>query len=379
LSFFDEDADEPREQETRPQRVRVGARTPPRPPRREGARPRRQDPHALAVRRRLLAGVGALVLFLIILALAGALSGGEGEALARYAREVSHIGHESAETVGTAFFQALAGARSEQGGGGSIEQKLNELGQEAEQQAARAQKLSVPAAVEDAQRDLLMALDMRAEGIRKIAARVGTALSGQGEALTAYKQIAGAMEIFLASDVIYSQRVGPLIDEALARAGDSGQSVGASRFLPNLGWLETATVVERTGSHLIANQHPASATGTEAGTIESVAVGSNVLAAPPELNHIHAGSNPDFTVKVANPTSVQDTNVTVEVTVEAAGKRYSSFNVIGKIAPEGNASVEVPLEGVALNAGAKVTVQVQPPPGGATPEGSKATYEAVFS
>lgn len=379
MSFFDEEADEPREHQTRPHRVHEGARTPPRPPMRTSARAGQLDRHALALRRRILAGVGALILFLIILALAGALSGGEGEALAKYTREVSHIGRESVETVGTPLFQALAGTRSEQGGGGSIEQKLNELGQEAEQEAARAQKLSVPGGVEGAQRALLMVLDMRSEGIRKIAARIGAALSGQGEALTAYKQIAGAMEIFLASDVIYSQRVVPLIDEALAQAGSSGQSVGSSRFLPNLGWLEAATVVERTGSHLSAKPQSSTATGSEAGTIESVAIGSNVLAAPPELNHVHAGSNPTFTIKVANPTSVQDANVTVEVAVEAAGKRYSSFNVISKIAPEGNATAEVPIEGVPLNAGAKVSVQVQPPPGGATPEGSKATYEAVFS
>ncbi|HLI31443.1 MAG TPA: hypothetical protein VKU89_01710 [Solirubrobacteraceae bacterium] len=379
MSFFDEEADQPREQRTRPHRVHVGARTPPRAPTRARAHPARPDPHALMVRRRILAGAGALILILIILALAGALSGGEGEAVAAYTREVSRIGRESAEGVGTPLFAALAGTRSEQGGGGSVEQKLNELAQESEQEAARAQRLSVPGSVEGAQRALLMALDMRSEGIRKIAARIGTALSGQGEALTAYKQIAGAMEIFLASDVIYSQRVVPLIDEALAQAGASGQSVGPSRFLPNLGWLETATVVERTGSHLSAGRQSSAATGSEAATIESVAVGSNVLAAPPELNHVHSGPNPIFTVKVTNPTSVQDTNVTVEAAVEAAGKRYSSFNVIGKVSPEGNATVEVPIEGVPLNAGAKVTVQVQPPPGGATPEGAKATYEAVFS
>ena len=61
------------------------------------------------------------------------------------------------------------------------------------------------------------------------------------------------MEIFLASDVIYSQRVAPLIQQTLAADGIHGLSTTPSRFLPNIGWLETddrAVAHQRTvGSH----------------------------------------------------------------------------------------------------------------------------------
>ena len=70
-----------------------------------------------------------------------------------------------------------------------------------------------------AQRDLLLALDLRVEGIdedRGARARPRSAARRK----QASTQIAGDMEIFLASDVIYSQRVAPLIQQTLAANGD---------------------------------------------------------------------------------------------------------------------------------------------------------------
>ena len=92
----------------------------------------------------------------------------------------------------------------------------------------------------EAQRDLLLALDLRVEGMGKIAALVPAALGGKSK--QAAPQIAGDMEIFLASDVIYSQRVAPLIQQTLTANGIQGLSTRATRFLPNVGWLEPSTV-----------------------------------------------------------------------------------------------------------------------------------------
>ena len=58
-----------------------------------------------------------------------------------------------------------------------------------------------------------------------MASLVRTALGGQAK--QASTLIAGDMEIFLASDVIYSQRVAPLIQQTLAADGIQGQSTDA--------------------------------------------------------------------------------------------------------------------------------------------------------
>ena len=60
----------------------------------------------------------------------------------------------------------------------------------------------MPGGMSGAQRDLLLAFDLRAEGLAKIASLVRTALGGKAK--QASTLIAGDMEIFLASDVLYS-------------------------------------------------------------------------------------------------------------------------------------------------------------------------------
>ena len=121
-----------------------------------------------------------------------------------------------------------------------VEQQIDELLTQAQSIANRAKGLSVPGEMASAQRNLLLTLDLRVEGMTKLAALVPRRSAGQAK--QASTKIAGDMEIFLASDVIYSQRVAPLIQQTLADAGITGLSTAPSRFLPNIGWLEPATV-----------------------------------------------------------------------------------------------------------------------------------------
>ena len=113
--------------------------------------------------------------------------------------------------------------------------------------------------MEGAQRSLLTAMNLRDEGMTKIAALVPQVLGGNGKASSAL--IAGDMELFLASDVLYSQRVVPLIQETLSSNGIHDLATPTSRFLPNLGWLETSTVFSR-----ITGQQASNSTGVAPGT-----------------------------------------------------------------------------------------------------------------
>lgn len=371
MSFFEDDDELP------PTTVRP--RRPPAP--RAGARPRPRrgtpsDHHAVVVRRRLLAGVVVVVLILIILLIAGLVRSGNREGLEKYARGVSAIEKESTEQVSAPFFQALTDAGAEQRP--NVEQRLNELRELAKSQAAKAGALSVPEGLSAAQRDFLMALHLREEGVAKVGGRISVALGGQGESATAYKEIAGAMETFLTSDVIYTQRVVPLVEETLHANEVSGLTLTSESFLPNLGWLEPVTATARISGHASA-QGSAPVSGSQGSALVGVSVGSNSLAPAPELNHVHSGANPTFDVKVENAGSSEETNVTVTVTVTAADKQYSASRTLEKIATGHSATAEVPVEGVPLNTGAKVSVYVEPVPGETDLEDNKATYEAVFS
>jgi hypothetical protein len=329
------------------------------------------------VRRRVFAGVAVIALIVIVLLIASLVRSGNREAVEHYNQTVGTIARESDEQVATPFFQALVGARGEQGT--NVEQRLNELGQEAEAQSRKASKLSVPNDLVGAQRFFLLVLSLRSEGVRKVANRIGVALGGQSESATAYKQIAGAMQTFLSSDIVYSQRVAPLVQEELSANGVSGQTTFQAPFLPNLGWLEPSTVALRTGGHTTATgQTGTTATGSGSSLV-GVSVGNNALAAPPELNHIHSGPNPTFSVKVENSGSTTESNLSVHVAVTAAGKQYSAFHVIESIPAGQSATAEVAVEGVPLNTGAKISVEVEPVPGETNVENNKGTFEAIFS
>src|SRR5215213_4805034 len=94
-----------------------------------------------------------------------------------------------------------------------------------------------------AQQALLMALELRRDGLAFVAERIRTALGDEGDAANkAITDIAGQMQSFLASDVLYDTRVAPFIRRALADAEIGGQRVASTRFLPGIEWLDEGTV-----------------------------------------------------------------------------------------------------------------------------------------
>ena len=102
--------------------------------------------------------------------------------------------------------------------------QVNQLRQAAEEDVERAEGFDVPGDMAEAQDNLLLALQpARRRASRKIADEIPAAQGrGQPAAAARSTQIAGQMQAFLASDVVYSQRVAPLIKEALDDAGIDG-------------------------------------------------------------------------------------------------------------------------------------------------------------
>jgi hypothetical protein len=328
------------------------------------------------VRRRVAAGVGVVLLIVIVLIVNGCLKSQQKQSLETYNRDVSRIAQESVQQVSQPFFSALADANSKSAL--DVEVQLDQLHIQAQDQAASAKGLSVPGAMSGAQRDLLLALDFRAEGVAKVASLVRTALGGQAK--QASTSIAGDMEIFLASDVIYSQRVAPLIQQTLAANGIHGQSTAPSRFLPNLGWLEPTTVFARlTGQPASTAASGQIAPGTHGSALLGVSVGTNSLQPEPTLNHISGGGNPTITAIVENAGSNPETDVKVDVTITAGGKQYKASHTIDSAQPGSKSNVEIPVTGVPQGVAAKIEVYVEPVPGETNSENNKASFIAIFS
>jgi hypothetical protein len=330
------------------------------------------DHHATMVRRRIAAVVGVLLLIVIVLLVNGCLKRGKQQALEKYNGELGKIAQESQAQVSRPLFATLAGASGKSAL--EIGQRVDEYRLSAQQQLEQAQKLSVPGEMTAAQRDFLLTLDLRLEGLQKLANLVRTALGGQNA--QAASSIAGAMETFLASDVVYSQRVAPLIQQQLTGGGVNSQPTTASRFLPNLAWLQASTVQAK-----LTGQSPSGGAvtpGTHGHSLKGVSVGTTALEPSPTINHIGGGSNPTFTVMVENDGSNPQTNVKVDVSVTSEGRTLSASHVIDKTEPGSTTNVDIPVNGVTIGAASRVSVNVEPVPGETNTENNKGSYIVIF-
>jgi hypothetical protein len=327
------------------------------------------------VRRRVAAGIGVVLLIVIVLVVNGCLKSQAVQALKDYNRNVSLIATESDEQVSHPLFSALTDAAGKPAL--NVEEQVDQLRIQAQNLATRAKGLSVPGDMAAAQSDLLLTLDLRVEGLTKVATLLPSALGGQGKQTST--PIAGDMEIFLASDVIYAQRVAPLIQQTLTANSIQGLSTTSTRFLPNLGWLEPITVLARiSGQAASSSASGQPLTGHHGSALKGVSVGAKTLEPEPALNHITGGSSPTFTVQVEDAGEFPETSVTVGVTVTAGGKQFKASHVIEKTEPGKTVSVDIPVTGVPLGVASKIEVHIEPVPGETNHEGTKNTYLAIF-
>ncbi|MTD45531.1 hypothetical protein GKE82_14845 [Conexibacter sp. W3-3-2] len=378
MSFFDDD--EPT-RATRPARPRRPAPAAARP-RRSAAAP---DPQTLRNRQIAALGAGIVVFFLLVLGVKGCLDSRKERALKDYNREVTAIVSSSNEQVSEPFFELLGGAT---GDATELEQGINEYRVVADQDAQRARSLDAPDEMAPAQQNLELVMNLRAEALRKIADRIGAA-KADGEdnrqsAENAVRQIAGQMSAFLASDVVYSQRVAPLIKQALDEAEISGQSIATSQFLPTVAWLNVDQVAGRLGAQRAGGGQGASsapAPGTHGHGLESTAVGTTTLQPGGSVNRVQAGSNLAFTVKFANQGENDETDVRVFVRVRSPGtKTISVSKTINQTKAGTSITTVVPLtDAPPIGTPSTVEVEVRGVPGEKVLDNNKSTYTVLFT
>jgi hypothetical protein len=368
LSFFDE-GDEPTRvsRPARPRRPATRSHTSGGPP----------DRQTLLVRQLVLLGVGVLLIVLIVLGVNGCLNNRKASALKDYNRNVTAIISDSDDRVMKPLFELLANGASQ---GNDLQVQVNQLRLAADEDAKRARGLSPPGDVQAAQPYLEQVLDFRAEGLRKIADRIPTALGTGEPARQATNQIAGEMQLFLVSDVVYSQRTAQLIKEGLDKAGVHGQTISTSQSLRDIGWLSPAVVASRLGSGAAGGGGGGAVKpGAHGHGLLSVAVGSTVLQPGGALNRIPPGPV-TFTVKFANQGDNDEANVRVDVTIKGAGK---AIPPVRKTVPQTKAkttsTVQIPLgQSPPVGAAVTVTVAVAKVPGEKNTTNNHQDYTVLF-
>ena len=196
----------------------------------------------------------------------------------------------------------------------------------------------------------------------------------------AINHIAGQMQAFLASDVLYSQRVIPYIKETLDNNDIGGQEIATSNFLPNLGWLSPDAVASRLNSRLggrTANGTPAP--GTHGHGLDSVSIGGQTLQPSPAVNRIPAGAGLTFDVKFTNQGENDEIDVRVLVAISGSGKPILLRKTLNQTKAGQPAEATIPL-GQSPPIGSPVTIKVQivGVPGEKKVDNNKQSYTAIF-
>lgn len=368
MAFFDE-GDEPRTRVTRPSRG-------------GGVPPRGGGPDAQAVRtRRLVAAAFAVLLFILLaVGINACLDSRAENRLRDYNRDVATVIAQSDRDVARPFFDLLA-----QGGTSPVEleSQVNQLRVTSERLVDQAEDFEVPDELETAQRNLLLALDMRAAALGKIASEIRTAQADSDEATDAVTQIAAQMQQFLASDVVYAARVIPFIQQALEDKEIVRQQQQASQFLPNLGWLDPETVADRLGAEAAADggggdEEPAP--GLHGHGLVSTSVGDVTLQPGETANRIPAGSDTAFDVTFANQGENVEEDVTVQVRIRGDGEPIVVRRRVEQTQPGENAEVSIPLsQAPPIGTPVTIDVAVERVAGEEKVDNNRQSYTAIFT
>jgi len=369
VSFFDEGDEPTRSQRApRPRRGGAGGSSGPR------TAPRRPDRQTLLVRQGVAIGVGLLLIIVIAVGIKGCVSSQQENALKDYNREVTSVVTSSDRDVGRAFFQLLGRGSSQ---AQDLQVQVNQLRLAADEDARKARSFDVPDEMKAAQDKLLLTLDFRAEALRKIAADLPTALGRGQPASQATERIAGQMQKFLASDVVYNQRVAPLIKETLDNDGITGQRIPNSQFMPSIAWLSPDYVAEQLGSESTTSNEPAP--GLHGHGLTSVAVGDNTLQPSPVVNRVPATGRVTFHVTFANQGDNDERNVRVTITVRGSGRTISARKTVPQTKAGQEAEVDVPLSSTPPVGTATVDVVVGAVRGEQKTDNNRQRYTVIFT
>jgi hypothetical protein len=353
-----------------------------RPPRRTQRRPPRgpgTDRQTLLLRRAFAVGAGVLVLVLLIFVIKGCRDSAREQAFKDYLRDVGSITEQSNQESRSLFgLLAKPGTQSPV----QLATNVNSYRSDASQLVDRAQALDPPDELKAAHRYLTETLTFRRDGIAAVAHELPTALGDTNQDAAA-SRIAGAMQSFVASDVIFNQRVLPNLREPTRKQKLLSQvTLPQSRFLLDLGWLSATTVGDRVSR--IRSGVGSSGTvapgihGTGLGSV-TVKPGGQTLAAGGAVE-LKATPNLSFDVEVMNQGENDEKQIRVKLTVSGAGKPIVVQQTIAAIAAGQSGTANIPLAATPPT-GRPVTIQVEVAavPGEKNTTNNKGSFAAVFT
>jgi hypothetical protein len=337
------------------------------------------------VRRAVALGVAVVAVILLVVIVKGCVDSQAKTALKNYDRNVARIAAASDNEVSRPLFTLLAHTSGKQPQ--DVNTAIDNYKVTADEQIKQAESISVPDEVVEAQRDFLLALELRRDAVSRIANLIQSAMSRTGAANGAINKLAGQNQAFLASYVVFTQQAQPLITTALTKkgiaVGGTGEPVPTMRSVPNLGWLRpdfVAAALNATSSSSSSSGNTGPlAPGTHGHALLAVSVGATTLT-PGTPARVPATPPPVFTVKFQNQGQNDETNVKVRLRITGSGPAIVETKTIAKTTAGQTGTTTIgltkqPPRGTVVT----MTVEVVPVRGEKTTSNNSQSYQVLFT
>jgi len=336
------------------------------------------DRQTLMVRRSIAAGVGVLILVLLVVGVRGCLDARKERAFKDYVRDVGALTEESGQQSG-GLFRLLS---SNEQGDVDLANSLNILRQQAAVLVERARGIDPPDELGQAQRYLVETLELRRDGVGGIADALPAAIARQQDRRQGTRTIAEQMQLFLASDVIYLRRMLPNLQRSLAEEDLEEERAPTSQFLRTVDWLQPDTVADRVGKLGGGGgrgRRGQAAPGLHGNGLAGVAVGGQALS-PGGSANVRLTDDLELEAQVANQGENTETDVKVKVTIGKGGDEINLEEVLDEIAAGETKTVAVPIaERPPTGQNVPITVEIEPVPGEEKTDNNKGEFAAIFT
>jgi CARDB len=337
------------------------------PPFRRGRDHQRQ----IMVRRAVGVGVIVLLLILIVLGIRGCLNARKERNFENYARDLNAIVAQSKQ-LSDDFFGRLSdpGNLSPL----SFEAEIKSYRGSAENLANRVAGLDTPDELKGAQSELQLAFDLRSDALTGISDQISAALGTQGRK-EAVDSIAGYMNYFLASDVLY-ERSRAEINAELENQGIS-ERVPESVFLPDQRWLDPLEVSSALAQVSGGKQ---ATSGTHGLALYQTTVQPGDVTLDPSTPATISGTgSPEIDVQVQNQGDSEETDIGVSFELTGGTQTISGDATIPRIAAGAIQTATIPVQ-PAPDSGQQLTLEVtvQPVPGEQIADNNRSTYQITF-
>jgi CARDB len=298
--------------------------------------------------------------------------------LKNYAANVNSLVHDS-NANGKHMFRDLQSGELNSNSISTLDTDLTTELNKAQQDLTRAEQLSAPGQVAEAQTDLVRMMQLRVSGISEIATNIQDAVSTNTSSDAVYQISVGTSELY-ASDVLYKTFVTTGIAKALNGAniligGTTGAQINAGQIIPDLGWLNKTFIDEKIGASLPTKVANTAGPGLHGHQLNGVSVGTTELGS--STNTIPASPAPTFTLSITNGGTTNEYDVECKVSV--SGLSDLGTATIPETTPGQTTTCSVTLPFPPTAGTYSVTATVVPVPGEANKTNNTATFPVIFN